>query len=85
MATYLRLVPVVGCLYLNLDHATSAFYLPLDHQRSNSSLQHSALQSYQSSLSVSTTILHLTILEFIFWTIKIRKQLYKKIKIRYIK
>jgi hypothetical protein len=36
----IKLVQVVGYLYLNLDHTTSAFSLLLDHQRSTSSLQH---------------------------------------------
>jgi hypothetical protein len=42
MAFLIRLVPVVGCFYLNLDHATLAFSLPLNHQCSSSSLQHLA-------------------------------------------
>jgi hypothetical protein len=32
------------------------------------------------SLPISTTITDLTILEFIFWTTKLRKQLYKNLK-----
>jgi hypothetical protein len=39
--TSLRLVPVVGYLYLSLNHVTSAFSFPLDHQHS-SSLHHLA-------------------------------------------
>jgi hypothetical protein len=39
---FFRLVQVVGCLYLNLDHATSAFSLPFNHLRSSSSLQYLA-------------------------------------------
>jgi hypothetical protein len=35
---YIRLVPMVISLYLNLAHFTSAFSLPLDHQRSSSNL-----------------------------------------------
>jgi hypothetical protein len=70
-------------LYLTLAHATSAFYLPLTHQHSSSSrLQYSDYSRSAStfSLSVSTTIPDLTILEFIFWTTKLRKQLYKNLK-----
>jgi hypothetical protein len=36
-----RLVPMVGWLYLNLNHTISVFSLPLDHQCSSNSLQHS--------------------------------------------
>jgi hypothetical protein len=77
-----RLVPVVVWLYLTLVHAMSAFSLSLAHQRSSSRLQHSSYNPSASAFSfpVSTTIPNLTILEFIFWTIKLRKQLYKKLK-----
>jgi hypothetical protein len=37
---FIRLVSVVGWLYLNLNHAISAFSLSLNHQRSSYSLQH---------------------------------------------
>jgi hypothetical protein len=35
-----RLVPLVGCLYLNFVHVILVFFLILDQQRSSSSLQH---------------------------------------------
>jgi hypothetical protein len=75
----IRLVLVVACLYLNLNHSMSNISLPLDHQHSSSSLQHLA-HSHISishisllSLPVSTTIPGLTISEFILWTINLRK------------
>jgi hypothetical protein len=61
----LKLVLVVGGLYLNLDYNTSAFSLPFIKQRFSSSLHHS-VHSHISLLSPNQlTIPHLTILEFI--------------------
>jgi hypothetical protein len=81
----IRLVPVVVWLYLILAHAMSAFSLPLVHHDSNNRLQHPAhihisIRHIRLSIAVSTTIPDLTILEFIFWTIKLRKQWYKNSK-----
>jgi hypothetical protein len=48
----LRLAPMLGCLYLLLNHTTSAFSLPLNHQCSSSSLQylvHSHIKFMSSS------------------------------------
>jgi hypothetical protein len=69
--------------YLTLDHTTSVFSLPFDYQRSSSNLHQPTTfspQSHQHSLSVSTTIPDLTILEFISWTANLRKQLHKNLK-----
>jgi hypothetical protein len=64
----LRLVPLVAWMYLIFTHVTSVFFFPLAHQRSSSRLQYSGYIPSVSvfSLSVSTTIPDLTILEFIF-------------------
>jgi hypothetical protein len=40
---WVRLVPPVGSLYINLDYAILIFSLPLNHQHSSSSLQHLTL------------------------------------------
>jgi hypothetical protein len=66
-------------MYLTLAHVS---FLPLAHQRSSSRLHHPAYSPSASafSLLVSTTIPDLTILEFMFWTTKFRKQLYKNLK-----
>jgi hypothetical protein len=53
MILNIRLVPVVGGIYLNLNHVTSSFSLPLDHQGSSSSLHPHQHQSCQFSLSQS--------------------------------
>jgi hypothetical protein len=76
------MVPVVTWLYLTLAHAMLAFSLLLAHQLSSSRLQHPCYIPSASafSLPVSTTISDLTFLEFIFWTTKLRKQLYKNLK-----
>jgi hypothetical protein len=74
------LLRLVCCIYFNLDYTISIFSLPLDHQRSISSLQYS-VHSHISIISLSqyhhSTLNHL---EFIFWTTKLRKQLYKNLK-----
>jgi hypothetical protein len=49
MSLVLRLVTVVGCLYLNLNHDMSTFSFSLDHQRSSNSL----LYSTHSHISIS--------------------------------
>jgi hypothetical protein len=42
----------VGCLYFNLDHATSAFSHPLDHQHSSNSLyQPTTFSSHHISIT----------------------------------
>jgi hypothetical protein len=77
-----RLISVVVWLYLTFTYGTSAFSLPLAHYSSNIRLQHLGYSPLASafSLLISTTIPDLTILEFIFWTTKLRKQLYKNLK-----
>jgi hypothetical protein len=62
-------------MYLILDHTTSSFSLFLAYYGSSSMLQYLVYNSsiLTFSVSVSTTILDLTILEFIFWTTKLRK------------
>jgi hypothetical protein len=88
----LRLVPVVSCLYLILDHTTLAFSVLFDHQRSISgphqpttfNPQPHQHQSCQPSLSVNTTITGLTISEFILWTLNFRKQIDLILQIQYI-
>jgi hypothetical protein len=69
-------------MYLTLAHAMLAFSLSLTLQRSSSRLQHPGYSPSASafSLRVSITIPDLTILEFIFCTTKLRKQLYKNLK-----
>jgi hypothetical protein len=74
----IRLVPVVGCLYLCLNHATSAFSFPLDHQCSSSRLQHPA-HSHISIIHVSLLSpsqhhhSRLNHFRIYFWTTKLRK------------
>jgi hypothetical protein len=70
---FVRLISVVGWLYLNLDHVTSVFSLSLDHQCSSSSLQHLA-RNHISILSPSQHH-HFTLNHFRihFWTTKLRK------------
>jgi hypothetical protein len=71
------LVSVVGCLYLNLDHVTSVFSLPFDQQHSSNNLQH-PVHSHISILSPNQHhYFTLNYFRIIFWTIKLRKQLYK--------
>jgi hypothetical protein len=71
-----RLVPLIIWSYLTLTHVTPGFSLPLIHQCSSNRLQHPGyiLSVSVFSLSVSTTIPDLTILEFNSWTTNLRKQ-----------
>jgi hypothetical protein len=73
----IRLVPVVVCLYLTLTHATSVFSPPLVQHNSTSRLQHPGYNPSASTISllVSTTITDLTISEFIWRTMNLRKQI----------
>jgi cation transporter-like permease len=81
-SSFVRLISVVDWLYFILTHVTSAFSLSLVHYGFSSRLQHLGYSPSASvfSLPVNTTISDLIILEFIFWTTKLRKQLYKNVK-----
>jgi hypothetical protein len=64
----------LGWLHLILTHVMSAFSLSLIHYDFNSCLHHLVSPSTSAFyLPINTIIQDLTILEFIFWTIKLRK------------
>jgi hypothetical protein len=64
---------VVVSLYLSLIYVILVFSLSFSHQHFNSKLQYLSIATLVFSVSVSTTILGLTILEFILWIAKLRK------------
>jgi hypothetical protein len=64
---------VVVSLYLSLIYVILVFSLSFSHQRFNSKLQYLSIATLAFSVPVSTTILGLTILEFILWIAKLRK------------
>jgi hypothetical protein len=73
----LSVVLAVGCLYLNFDYVTLAFSLfTTSDIAATYNIQPIAISVLVTSvffLLVNTTIPHLMILEFIFWTTKLRK------------
>jgi hypothetical protein len=75
----LRLVLVVGCLCLNLDHITLAFSLLITSAPTTVyNIQLTAVLTSVTlvfSLSVNTTITDLIISEFILWITNLRKQI----------